>query len=190
MAIIDVDIVEEEQMQYPLAMSQPMQKASSVWHGSAFVVEAIFLLAFLAITIAVFVQMESYSQQQSIIAGLKTQAMEIVSNIAEEFAVSPVETIDTYQTAQEISGFEVGVISEQKQTPYGILYSIEIKADKEGTTCAELYTSNYVSQYSKEQPNTIYVPTEPQPEEENGENGQITPNQDSAMLPDFSDSNE
>ena len=61
----------------------------TTWHGTAFVVEALVLLAFLAFALAVFMQLFGAAHVRGAEERQLTQAVLLASNAAEEFAATP-----------------------------------------------------------------------------------------------------
>lgn len=78
-------------------LRQTAQRERRPWHGAAFVVEALVLLAFLVTALAVVMQVMSASYERGAQADELSDAIVIASNDAEAFAADPTSTsFDTH----------------------------------------------------------------------------------------------
>lgn len=134
--------------------------AETTWHGTAFVVEALVLLVFLAFALAVFMQLFGAAHNRGLGERQLTQAVLLASNAAEEFAAAPLagtsaeafdgdgnalvasaeagagEAADAYVVSREV----VPVLMEN-----GTLYRASIAVFCDGEAVYKLETSRYVS---------------------------------------------
>jgi len=86
-------------MSFKLVSKRTRRSQAPRWSGAAFIVEALFLLVFLAAAAAVFVQMFAHSAEKSAESIELSNAVAIASNTAEQFAADPssiseLETVD------------------------------------------------------------------------------------------------
>lgn len=118
------------------------QVGRSSWHGTAFIVEALILLAILAGCIAVFMQLfanaHSVGEENADLA----RAIVIASNTAEEFATSPSASSNA---SSSINGFHVNVNITPESTGAGTMYRAEITVSKDNKDVYSLTTARYVS---------------------------------------------
>lgn len=132
----------------------------TTWHGTAFVVEALVLLVFLAFTLAVFMQLFGAAHNRGLEERQLTQAVLLASNAAEEFAAAPLagtssETFDSNGNALDASA-ETGageaanayvvlceVVPVHMEGGALLRASITVSCDDE--TIYALETSRYVS---------------------------------------------
>lgn len=126
------------------------------WHGTAFVVEALLLLAFLAFSLAVFMQLFGSAHARSMEERQLTQAVLLASNEAERFAADPrsgfgAALYDAEGNALSTDGGEdAGAFVVERETtfeqmPDGTLYRADIVVSCEGETIYELETARYLS---------------------------------------------
>lgn len=126
------------------------------WHGTAFVVEALLLLAFLAFSLAVFMQLFGSAHARSVEERRLTQAVLLASNEAERFAADPrtgfgAALYDAEGNALSTGGeegsdaFVVERETASEQMPGGTLYRANIIVSCEGEAVYELETARYLS---------------------------------------------
>lgn len=117
----------------------------SSWHGMAFLIEAVVLLAFIAVCITVFFRLFAYSKDISVTNRELSSAVMYASNTAEEFALSPA-TMDGYSNTE--GDFVVTCSVEPEDTSTGTLYkaSIVVSSASTGDELYTLTTSSYVSE--------------------------------------------
>lgn len=76
-------------MAFDLANHRKSRSGRPLWSGSAFIVEALLLLVFLMIALALFTQMFSLAARQSAESDELSRAVAAASNVAERFAADP-----------------------------------------------------------------------------------------------------
>ena len=125
------------------------RRPDTTWHGTAFVVEALVLLVFLAFALATFMQLFSAAHQRGVAEHELTQAVLLASNDAEQFAAAPQEgsTADTF----DVNGVTYLVTRSVAPAPQegGTLYRAEIIVETEGEQVYALNTARYVSNGAK-----------------------------------------
>ena len=94
----------------------------SRWSGAAFLVEAMLLLVFMAVSLVVLTQMFAASAERAAQSGQLAQAVAAASNAAEGFSAHPHEGVREYVDA----GMIVVVESESDQREGGTLYRANI----------------------------------------------------------------
>ena len=133
--------------------------SDTTWHGTAFVVEALVLLVFLAFALAVFMQLFGAAHNRGVEERQLTQAVLLASNAAEEFAAAPLAG-----TSSEAFGGDGGTLGSEtgtgadaedayivsrevlpERTEGGTLYRANITVSCGGEAVYELETSRYVS---------------------------------------------
>lgn len=136
----------------------------SSWHGAAFVLEVMLLVAFIAASLAVLAAVFSGAQMRGIEAIRLTDAVTLAasgaSNGAEDFAADPeaayVEGASTtyYAVAagsvspcdpSAANACEVTRVVDRNATQAGALYDATITVTRDGEVLYELKTSAYVS---------------------------------------------
>ena len=128
----------------------------TAWHGTAFIVEALLLLAFLAFSLAVFMQLFGSAHARSVEERQLTQAVRLASNEAERFAADPqagygAALYDAEGNAVATGGseqadtFVVERETASEQMPGGTLYRASIIVSCEGEAIYELETARYLS---------------------------------------------
>lgn len=136
----------------------------SSWHGAAFVLEVMLLVAFIAASLAVLAAVFSGAQMRGIEAIRLTDAVTLAasgaSNGAEDFAADPeaayVEgTSTTYYAVaagsvapcdpSAANACEVTRVVDRNATRAGALYGATITVTRDGKVLYELKTSAYVS---------------------------------------------
>lgn len=138
------------------------------WHGAAFVVEALVLLVFLAMSLAVLVSLVESVHARGAAADELSAAAIIASNDAEAFAADPSTLGRTAQyqfsgkklielNSEEASSDDPNAQDESEQTyelvrviqqssqPAGTLFEAHITVTRNGRIVYELDTSRYVS---------------------------------------------
>lgn len=140
------------------------------WHGAAFVVESLVLLAFLVASLAVVISLMGDAHARGQAADELSNAIIAASNSAEEFAADPAGAGDgdtAWYAVVDGALVEVGASAgagganagdvggnaayavtravEREAQPAGTLYRAHIAVKREGATVYELDTSRYVS---------------------------------------------
>ena len=114
------------------------------WHGTAFVVEALVLLAFLAFALAMFMQLFGAAHNRGVEERQLTQAVLLASNAAEEFAAMPLA--GTQSEAFDGDGdYLVTREVVPESTEGGTLYHAGITVSRDGEVVYELETARYAS---------------------------------------------
>ena len=128
--------------------------ADTAWHGTAFVVEALVLLAFLAFALAVFMQLFGAAHARGMEERQLTQAVLLASNAAEEFAAVPQAGSTTAYFDGNGSGsasmdaegaYQVTSDVTSERTEGGTLYRADISVTCDGKAVYQLETARYVS---------------------------------------------
>lgn len=135
------------------------------WHGAAFVVESLVLLAFLVASLAVVISLMGDAHARGQAADELSNAIIAASNSAEEFAADPagagdgntawyavvdgalveVGAGDAGDDAGGNAAYAVTRAVEREAQSAGTLYRAHIAVEREGATVYELDTSRYVS---------------------------------------------
>ena len=149
-------------------LRKPQRHDRRSWHGMAFIVEALVLLAFLVASLAVLIQLMGAAQERGMIADELSNAIVLASNDAEAFAACPtdddaislfalsngalVEIADTSDRAEEEAYggdsdtvYEVVRTVERRAEAAGMLYEAHIEVACDERTIYELDTSRYIS---------------------------------------------
>lgn len=116
------------------------------WHGTAFLIEAILLLAFLIGAIALFMQLFSASIVRSSENDELASAIALASNSAERFAADPIGAGAETLTEDGLT-VTCEVTPEKKEG--GTLYKAEISVSDGSTEVYRLSTARYVSEVAK-----------------------------------------
>lgn len=118
---------------------------SKSWHGMAFIIEAVILLFFIAISVAVFFRLLSYSEITSASAADLSSAIASASNTAELFAADPV-SMSGYAKAE--GDYYITCDTETSAKAAGTMYEATIKVTNTATdeVVYTLTTSRYVSE--------------------------------------------
>ena len=137
-------------------MSAPLtnrdeHQGSPTWAGSAFIVEAILLLAFLVASSAVFVQLFSAASLRSDESSVMATAVAAASTTAERFAGDP----KNVQETTEYDGLIVSCKTDSVKRAGGTMYHADITVYAsgdapvgDGTVIYAVSTSTYVSEVS------------------------------------------
>lgn len=126
-------------------MQHAAQVSDHPWHGMAFLIEAVVLLGFIAVAIAVFFRLFAYSESISSENTVLSNAVVYASNAAEQFCIDP-ESMAGYEKI-EGDNYRVHCNVSQRATGAGTLYDATITVS-DASTGEELYTlttSDYVS---------------------------------------------
>ncbi|WP_080799635.1 hypothetical protein [Arabiibacter massiliensis] len=118
------------------------RRADTAWHGTAFVVEALVLLLFLAFALAMFMQLFGAAHARGVEERALTQAVLLATNSAEEFAAAPAEGA---QTAEGEDGLVVEREVTGEKMAGGTLYEAIITVRRDGDEVYRLETSRYAS---------------------------------------------
>lgn len=126
----------------------------AAWHGTAFAVEALVLLAFLAFALAMFMQLFGAAHNRGVEERQLTQAVLLASNAAEEFAAMPLA--GTQSEAFDGDGDALGAAADAGEGEYlvtrevvpeptegGTLYHASIAVSRGGEVVYELETARY-----------------------------------------------
>lgn len=116
----------------------------STWHGTAFLVEALVLVAFIALSVAVFMQL---FQEAHALGGQNQElgiAINAASNVAEEFAADPTAVSEVSQA----NGYTVHCDVDADDLAGGTLYHATIYVDDPagGQAVYTINTARYVSE--------------------------------------------
>lgn len=128
----------------------------ATWHGTAFVVEALVLLVFLAFALATFMQLFGAAHERGVEERQLTQAVLLATNDAERFAAAPLDGSGRAAYGANGSALDSGEAAEagtfvvtREVTPVdregGTLYRATITVKCDGETVYELETARYVS---------------------------------------------
>lgn len=93
------------------------------WHGRAFLVEALVLLAFLVVSLAVLISLFVNARVEGAQGDRLTQAVQLAQNAAEQFAANPQ---DGAGLGGEQDGLRVVVEVAEEPHDQGVLYSAVI----------------------------------------------------------------
>lgn len=129
------------------------------WHGAAFIVESLVLLAFLMASLAVLMQVMGGAHERGVAADELSNAIVLASNDAEAFAANPVAgdssavfgvvngtlaQLDEGQAAV-MDAYEVVRTVEAHAEPAGTRYDARIDVRMDGESVYAVETSRYVS---------------------------------------------
>ena len=135
------------------------------WHGAAFIVESLVLLAFLMTALAIMAQLMGAAHERAVEAQRLSNAIVLASNEAEAFAASPddadtesaFELVDGQLASVEGAGaggdagsagrsglYRVERVVEMQDEPAGTLYVARITVSCDGEDVYALDTSRYV----------------------------------------------
>ena len=132
------------------------------WHGAAFIVEALVLLAFLMASLGVMASLMGAAHERGAAADRLSHAVILASNEAEAFAAEPDAASSTTRyvfedgALRQVEGdgadagggaaaYEVQRLVERRGQEAGALYEARIMVSCEGQAVYELDTSRYVS---------------------------------------------
>ena len=137
------------------------------WHGAAFIVESLVLLAFLMTALAIMAQLMGAAHERAVEAQRLSNAIVLASNEAEAFAASPDDAdtesafalVDGQLVSAEDAGagaggdagsagrsglYRVERVVEMQDEPAGTLYVARITVSCDGEDVYALDTSRYV----------------------------------------------
>ena len=129
-------------------------RVTPAWHGTAFFVEALVLLAFLVAAIAVFMSLFAAARAQSDEAAQLTDAVLLAQEVAEVFAADPAEFSAESEAgaaagepALARGGLSVHATATVEPCDDGALYHavIAVTPDGENEAVYELETARYVA---------------------------------------------
>lgn len=109
-------------MAFTLASQSRRRFSRPSWSGAAFIVEALFLLLFLAAATAIFVQLFAHAATQASESVSLSRAVALASNISEQFAADPTKAEPVY----EVDGLIAYCDITQEERDGGILYKATI----------------------------------------------------------------
>lgn len=114
------------------------------WHGMAYLIESILLLAFIVAAITVFFELFSYSENIATNNNTLSDAVVYATNTAEMFAASP-ELMKDYGTERD--DYHITCNVTEREAAAGTLYDavIEVTSVSSGEVLYTLNTTNYVS---------------------------------------------
>lgn len=92
------------------------------WHGTAFVIEALLLLLFLAASLAIVMQLFGTSYTQGVQNQKAAEAIQVATNVAEEFAAQPARK----SFSQTEGDYAVSCVVVPKEYDGGTLYEATI----------------------------------------------------------------
>lgn len=122
-----------------------MRDRQPLWHGAAFLVEALVLLAFLAASLAVLFSLFANSRTEADRAARLSEAVAIAQNAAEGIAAADTFPTDAVPATQTVTGaqtgttYELAIELEPQATGVGTLWHATITvrdADAAGTGVA------------------------------------------------------
>lgn len=130
------------------------------WHGAAFIVESLVLLAFLVASLAVTMQLMGAAHERGTEADSLSNAIVLASNDAEAFAANPASGDKTARfasvdgelieapdaTSPDATLYDLVRTVERNDQDAGTLYKAHITVVQDGKTVYEVATSRYVSQ--------------------------------------------
>lgn len=121
------------------------QVASQSHHGMAFIVEAVVLLAFIALAITVFFRLFAYAETASVTSSELSRAVACAADVAEQFAVDPTG-VAGYSAEED--GFTITCDVNQNGTGAGVMYNatINVVSAESGEMLYTLTTSKYESE--------------------------------------------
>lgn len=119
------------------------RKGAPLWAGTAFLVEALMLLAFLIAMLALFMALFTGAVQRERQAEQLTQAIMLAQNVAERFAADPSSVEEAY--AQD--GLVAQVESTAEEREEGTLWhaTITVRADSPNANSADAEARQRVS---------------------------------------------
>lgn len=103
-----------------------MRDRQPLWHGAAFLVEALVLLAFLAASLAVLFSLFASSRAEADRAARLSEAVAIAQNAAEGIAAADTFPTDAVPATQTVTGAQTG-------TTYELAIELEPQATGAGT---------------------------------------------------------
>lgn len=124
------------------------------WHGMAFIMEALILLVFLMISIAVLMQVFAAARTHGQDADALSHSVILASNEAERFSANPTtEGITYYMLSDGVlaktdnekeSVYQVTTTTEANPRGTGMLYLAHISIEHAGVIVYEVDTARYV----------------------------------------------
>ena len=103
-----------------------MRDRQPLWHGAAFLVEALVLLAFLAASLAVLFSLFASARAEADRAARLSEAVAIAQNAAEGIAAADSFSADAVPATQTVTGAQTG-------TTYELAIELEPRATGAGT---------------------------------------------------------
>lgn len=115
------------------------------WHGMGFIIEAVVLLTFVAVCLAVFFRLFAYAESSSRSNTELSQAVVLASNTAEQFCINPDE-FETYTTSD--GNLQLACTVDTQERTSGVMYhaNISVTSAETGEVVYTLTTSKYVSE--------------------------------------------
>lgn len=127
----------------------------STWHGLAFIMEALILLIFLVISIAVLMQVFGAAHTHGQNADSLSRSVTLASNEAELFNANPSEETESFYIIQGDSLTETDGMTEgafrvsrtvvEESTDGGTLYHATIVVERNNSDIYEITSTRYVS---------------------------------------------
>ena len=130
------------QLRKKLDRSMRMERSNTTWHGTAFVIEALVLLVFLAAALAVFFTLLASSHMQSVENEKMAGAAVVATSTAEQFAATPTDVPAT----QNQGIYTVELITTPNKMEGGTMYKGEIVVYEGDRELFGMNTSRYVSE--------------------------------------------
>lgn len=124
-----------------MSVNDASRQRSKGRRGMAFFIEALVVLAFLMISLAVFVKLFSSSQLEARNANRKSEAVQLATNCAEVFSASPTTTPST----SELDGLVATCTVTPTKQASGTLFEATIVVRDGDAEVYKLDTSRYVS---------------------------------------------
>lgn len=121
--------------------SQGASGRSQGHRGTAFLVEALVVLAFLMVALAVFVQLFSKAQIKGVESTQLSQAVLLATNYAEEFSADPTG-VETQMTED---GLTATCNIKENKNKAGTLYEATIEVSDGSKTVYTLNTARFVN---------------------------------------------
>ncbi len=121
------------------------------WSGTAFMVEALVLLAVLVACMAVFTQLFTHALSTANNSERLSGAVTVAQSAAEEFSANPAavyagQPVGEGVAANGADGFDVTCDVTSAQQSTGTMYTAHISVTDEGGQVYELDTTRYVSE--------------------------------------------
>ena len=134
-------------MSLNLVHNRSHRTGAPAWSSTAFIVEAVFLLVFLAAATAIFVQSFALASAQSEQSLALSRAVAAAQQTAEHFAADPTRVAAT----DEIDGMRVTCEITEEQHDNGTLYHATITVYASGTQSASPLYAIETARYGQEE---------------------------------------
>lgn len=123
------------------AAASVTRRSSEVRHSMAFFVEALVVLAFLMLALAVFAKLFSTAQVTGIAATRLSEAVTLATNRAEEFSADPTGV----PTQTEVDGLVTDCVVTPQERAGGTLYDATITVRDGKREIYTIQTTRYVT---------------------------------------------